>query len=113
MHELSVTRSIVDACSERAGGARVHRVSLEIGTLSCIMPTSLHFCFGVAARGTPLEGAELDIIRIPGRSRCRDCGRHVEMDDLLSRCACGSANLEPPRGGDAIRIQSIQLEEAG
>ena len=44
MHELSVTHSIVEACCERAGDTPVLRVTLEIGTLSCVMPDSLRFC---------------------------------------------------------------------
>lgn len=112
MHELSVTQGIVDACSERAAGARVIRVTLEIGTLSCVLPDSLRFCYDVAIEGTPLGGSELEIIRIPAQSRCRDCGKDVEMEDMLSRCACGSVNLERPRGGDELNIKSMEIEEA-
>lgn len=111
MHELAVTQSIVEACSERAGGARVLRVTLEIGTLSCVMPDALRFCYEVAVTDTLLEGSELKIIRIPARSRCRDCGLEVTMDDLLSRCACGSVNLERPRGGDGLTIKSMEIQE--
>lgn len=112
MHELSVTQSIVDACSERANGTRVLRVTVEVGTLSCVMPDSLRFCYDVVAAGTSLEGSELEIIRVPGRSRCEDCGAEVEMNDILTSCRCGSANLERPRGGDQLRIKSMELEEA-
>lgn len=111
MHELSVTQSIVDACSERAAGVPVLRVTLEIGTLSCVLPDALRFCYDVATEGTALAGSELEIIRIPGYSRCRDCGQDVEMDDLLSFCHCGSVNLEPPRGGDELRIKSMEIKE--
>lgn len=111
MHELAVTQSIVEACSERAGGARVLRVTLEIGTLACIMPDSLRFCYEVAVEGTPLAGSELEIIRIPARSRCRDCGLDREMQDMFCRCACGSADLERPRGGDELRIVSMEIQE--
>lgn len=111
MHELAVTQSIVEVCSERAMGARVLRVTLEIGTLACVMPESLRFCYDVAVEGTPLEGSELEIIRIPARSRCRDCGMEVEMDDILSSCACGSNDIEPPNGGEELRIRSMEVEE--
>jgi len=112
MHEMSVTRSIVDACSERANGARIIRVTLEIGMLSCVMPAALQFCYEVAVEGTDLEGSDLEIIRVPGRSRCRDCGADVRMDDLLRKCDCGSTNLEAPRGGDELKIKSMEIEEA-
>ncbi len=111
MHKLSVTQSIVEACADRAGGARVLRVTLEIGTLSCVMPQALRACYDIAVEGTLLAGSELVILRIPGISRCRDCGTQVAMDDLLATCACGSADLERPRGGDGLKIKSIEIEE--
>lgn len=111
MHELAVTESIVEACSEHADGARVLRVTLEIGTLSCVMPDALRFCYEVAVAGTPLDGSELEIISIPAVSRCRDCGNDVTMDDILAVCTCGSVNLERPRGGDQLTIKSMEIEE--
>ncbi|WP_347906071.1 hydrogenase maturation nickel metallochaperone HypA [Pseudomonas purpurea] len=112
MHELSITQSIVDACCERAGGARVLCVTLEVGNLSCVMPQALRFCYDVVTEGTPLQGSVLEIIRVPGLSRCRECGATVAMDDMLSTCACGSVNLERPHGGDQLRIKSMEIEEA-
>lgn len=111
MHELAITRGIVDACSEQAEGKRVLRVTLEIGTLSCVMPDALRFCYDVAAADTPLEGSTLDIIRIKALTRCLDCGRDVAMDDVLSLCPCGSENLAPPIGGDELRIKSMEIED--
>lgn len=110
MHELAVIESIVEACSDRAGNARVLRVTLEIGTLACVAPDALRFCYGIAAEGTPLEGSELEILRIPACSRCLDCGSEVVMYEMFARCACGSINIEPPRGGDGLRIKSMEIE---
>jgi Zn finger protein HypA/HybF (possibly regulating hydrogenase expression) len=31
MHELSIANSVVEICAEQANGARVRRVTLEIG----------------------------------------------------------------------------------
>ena len=109
MHELSVTQSIVDACSERAKGARVLRVTVEVGALSCVMPDALRSCYELAAQATSLEGSELEIIRIPARSRCRDCGADVDVFDLLRGCSCGSLNLTPPDGGDGLLIRSMEI----
>ncbi len=111
MHELSLAQSIVDACSERAAGARVFRVTLEVGTLTCVAPEALRFCYEAAVEGTALEGSTLEIVRIPGQSRCRDCGQDVELFDLTAGCGCGSLNLERPRGGDALNVRSMEIEE--
>ncbi|MDT0636290.1 hydrogenase maturation nickel metallochaperone HypA [Spectribacter hydrogenoxidans] len=112
MHELAVTSNIVNACSERAGRARVLRVTVHVGALSCVAADAMRFCFDVVAAGTPLEGAALDIIRIPAHSRCRDCGAQVQMNDILGLCGCGSSNLEPPRGGEELTVKSMEIEEA-
>ena len=66
MHELSVTREIVSIACAAASGQRVHMISVAIGTLSCISPDALAFCFDVVAQGTLAEGARLDIRRTDG-----------------------------------------------
>ncbi len=67
MHELSITRNVVAIVSERAEGQRVTRVRLEIGRLSAVVPDSIRFCFDICAQGTPLAGAELEIIESAGQ----------------------------------------------
>jgi hydrogenase nickel incorporation protein HypA/HybF len=67
VHELSITRNVVAIVSERAEGQRVTRVRLEIGRLSAVVPDSIRFCFDICAQGTPLEGAELEIVESAGQ----------------------------------------------
>jgi len=67
VHELSITRNVVAIVTERAQGQRVTRVRLEIGRLSAVVPDSIRFCFDICAQGTPLEGAELEIIESAGQ----------------------------------------------
>ena len=109
---MSIAQGIVDACVEHAGGCRVIRVTVEIGALSCVMHDALRFSYEIAAAGTPLEGAALEIIGVPARTRCRDCGTAFDMNDILSRCVCGSVNFDPPVGGDELQIKSMEILEA-
>lgn len=111
MHELSIARSIVGIVADAAGRRRVTRVTLEIGQLSAVMPDAIRFCFDVAARGSVLDGAALDIVEIPGRARCEDCGADVALRDLVGRCACGSRRLHR-LAGEELNIKSMQLETA-
>ena len=108
MHELSLMEHIVETCSERAGGRQVLGIMLEVGTLSCVMPEALVFCFEVCARDTPLAGSRLEIIRLPGRARCRGCGADFELDDLLQGCGCGSYDLEIT-AGEELRIKQMEV----
>jgi|KBSSwiStaDraftv2_1062776.scaffolds.fasta_scaffold1825772_2 hydrogenase nickel incorporation protein HypA/HybF len=111
MHELSLTRSIVAIVSESAGARRVTRVRLEVGALAAVVPEALLFCFDVASRGTVLEGATLEIITVPGRALCRECGSETALLGLLGRCACGSRLLER-LSGEELNIKDMEVEAA-
>ncbi len=66
MHELSITRNIVAIVAEAAEGRRVRQVTLEIGKLAGVEPDAIAFCFDVVAKGTVLDGARLEILRLSG-----------------------------------------------
>lgn len=108
MHELAITQSIVDAITDRVGDDRVTLVRLEIGTLSGVVPDSVSFCFDLVSEGTGLAGAELDIARPKGRSRCRQCGGEFEHEDPIAACGCGSVNLDVLSGRE-LRIVSVEV----
>jgi hydrogenase nickel incorporation protein HypA/HybF len=108
MHELSIADSIVGHCAEQSNGARVLRVRLEIGRLSCVAPDALRFCFDVCAKDTVVEGALLDIISIHGRARCRGCGEEIEIGSFIDSCACGSRNLQVI-AGEGMRLKDMEV----
>ncbi|PZP55951.1 MAG: hydrogenase maturation nickel metallochaperone HypA [Azospira oryzae] len=110
MHELGITRSIVAIVCEQARGAKVLRVTLEIGKLSAVMPDAVRFCFDVCARGTPAEGAELEIIEVPGRAICRGCGGEMALAEPYGRCLCGSSSLELI-AGEELKIKEMEVAE--
>jgi hydrogenase nickel incorporation protein HypA/HybF len=110
MHELSITRSVVAIVSEHAAGQRVKRVRLEIGRLSSVMPDAVRFCFDVCARGTPLEGAALEIVEISGRGRCNACGGESSMLVPAGRCPeCERGTLRPI-AGEELNIKEMEVE---
>ncbi|MBC8049243.1 MAG: hydrogenase maturation nickel metallochaperone HypA [Chitinophagales bacterium] len=111
MHELGVTRNIVAIVSEAAKGARVRRVTLDVGKLSGIMPSAIAFCFDVVAKGTRLEGAVLDIREIEGRALCGACGAEFAQVLLYTPCPCGSRQFERLQG-EELKIKTMELEEA-
>jgi hydrogenase nickel incorporation protein HypA/HybF len=102
MHELGLTHEIVMACSERAAPRRVTRVTVEVGALTCVLPDAMRFCFELCAAGTVVEGAELEIVRIPGEGRCRQCERNFEIPQLGIACPCGSFAIEITRGEELL-----------
>jgi hydrogenase nickel incorporation protein HypA/HybF len=110
MHELGIAQEIVALASERAEGARVRRVVLEVGKLAAVLPDALRFCFDLCAEGSDLEGADLFIIETPGLARCRACGGDVQLDRPFGRCACGETDLEW-LSGEELRIKEIEVAD--
>jgi|SRR6516162_78412 hydrogenase nickel incorporation protein HypA/HybF len=108
MHELGIAQAIVDQVSERARGARVLRVVLEVGKLAAVLPDALRFCFDLAAEESLLAGARLEIIETPGRARCRECGGTVQLDRPFGRCECGSTDLEW-LAGEELMIKEFEV----
>lgn len=107
MHELSVAASIVDACVERADGARVLRVTVEVGELAAVSPDALRFCFDVCAQGTAVADAKLDIVEIPGRATCEACGGSVALSSPYGMCSCGGY-LRVVRGRE-LRLREMEV----
>jgi hydrogenase nickel incorporation protein HypA/HybF len=111
MHELGITRNVVAIASEAARGARVRKVTLEIGMLSGVMTEAIRFCFDTVSAGTSLAGAELEIREIEGQARCKACGSLYALPTLFTACACGSRDCER-LAGEELKIKFIELEEA-
>ena len=120
MHEFSVTSWIVEALLDlvkRQGASRVVEVHLRIGTLRALSIEQVKFCYGVLARGTPLQGSRLIIEEVPGRLRCSACGYRGEFnphDDAyhfgippLACPECGAALLI--EGGDECVIAKVRM----
>lgn len=108
MHELGIAQEIVEIVAKRASGARVTRVTLEIGKLAAVLPDAVQFCFELCVEGTLLEGASLDIIETPGLARCRECGAEVCLERPFGRCECGGTDLEW-LSGEELKIKNFEV----
>ena len=108
MHELAITQSVVDTVSERLGDRRIERVTVIVGKLSGVVPDAMSFCFDLCTTGTPLEGARLEILEVPGEARCRSCQSEVVLEDFLALCPCGSADLDIT-GGQQLTIKDVEV----
>jgi hydrogenase nickel incorporation protein HypA/HybF len=111
MHELGIARNIVAIVSDAAKGRKVRRVTLEVGKLSGVMTDAIAFCFPIAAEGTVLEGAALDIREIEGKARCAVCATEFAMPTLYTACPCGARKFQRLQG-EELKIKTMELEEA-
>ena len=117
MHEMGIALQIVEIASaslpDDLGGARIAVVNLKIGKLAAVVPESLRFCFDVAIKDTPLEGAKLAIEEIPVVARCNDCDAQWTIDEPVFVCqTCESGSLEILSGRE-LNIESLEVAEEG
>jgi hydrogenase nickel incorporation protein HypA/HybF len=108
MHELALVESVIEMVAEHARGRDVRRVTLEIGSLTCVTPDAIRFCFDVATENTPLQGAALEIIEVEARARCRACGETFVQETLWATCACGAQEYER-LSGDGLRVKEYEM----
>ena len=108
MHEVGITEEIVAIAAARAGSQRVRRVVVEIGQLTAVFPDAVRFCFDACAEGTLVAGAELDIIEVPGRGRCRACCTEQLLARPFGICSCGKTEFDW-LSGEELRVQSVEV----
>jgi hydrogenase nickel incorporation protein HypA/HybF len=113
MHELALTRSLIEIVLDEARRRGFHRVlvvRVRLGALSHVSAEALEFCFEAVTQGTCAQGARLDIVRTPARARCADCGETVPVRDRIHPCVkCGGYRLSE-FSGDELRLQDLEVE---
>jgi hydrogenase nickel incorporation protein HypA/HybF len=111
MHELSIAEAIVAIAERHAQSRTVARVEVRVGHLRQVVPTALEFAFELVAKGTVLDGAELELEDVPARGHCRKCGVETRLSGFPLACgACGGLDLEL-LAGEELQVESIDLEE--
>jgi hydrogenase nickel incorporation protein HypA/HybF len=113
MHESTLARQILDAVLARAredGVRRIRRVRGWVAETEALSPESLGFHFAAHARGTPAEGAALQLRLVHVRARCRSCANTYAPEHHLLLCpACGCAEGEL-LGETGLGIASMEVD---
>lgn len=115
MHEMSVAMSLIELAQEAAasrGCTRLERVRVEYGALAGIMPEALELCFEVVTRGTPHEGARLELVCLPLRLRCVFCGTVFGGEGQEARFTpcpgCGEVVGHVVEQGKELRLLEVE-----
>jgi hydrogenase nickel incorporation protein HypA/HybF len=113
VHELSLVASVFEVLEEKArehGAARVTAVVLKVGAMSGAVPDLLESAFETFKKGTIAETARLEIVVVPVRLRCPDCGGEAVRADTDFSCAgCASRRVEIVEGRELV-VERIELE---
>jgi hydrogenase nickel incorporation protein HypA/HybF len=112
MHELSISSAICDTAVRHAAGRAVTRVAVRVGRLRQVVPASLSFCFGLVAKDTVCDGAQLDLEIVPARLHCGACDHDWEIDVPAFRCPRCSSGDAAVVTGEELEVESIEVEEA-
>ncbi len=93
--------AVVQRYAAQQPARRVDRVVLRVGVLSGVEPDSLRFAFDLVARGTPAEGATLEIESVPAAVYCPACRAEFagEPGNFIFTCPrCGELCGDIRRG---------------
>lgn len=112
MHEMSLcegVRQVIEDYAQSAEFDAVRKVRVEIGRFAGVEKDAFVFAFDVVMRGSVAEGAELELIDVPGRATCFDCSKDVEIMERLDPCPdCGGGRLLPS-GGTEMKIKDLEV----
>jgi len=109
VHELQVTKRILDIALEHAKGHEVRRIAvihLRIGALSDLEDEWLQRYFTYLSRGTLADRARLAIERMPIVVRCSGCSKSFEVEksalDAAACPGCGESRCELVSGREYV-----------
>ncbi len=117
MHELSIAQSLVEisnTAAQEAGATKVEAVYLQLGALAGVVKDALLFSFEIAAEGTLLAGARLEIEDIPVSIFCSHCQAEAELASIQSfrcpRCNMPSGHIVRGRELDIVGLEIVTEE---
>jgi hydrogenase nickel incorporation protein HypA/HybF len=117
MHELHLMRQVVktvEAELDRTKSAKLSVVRLKVSAFSHLLShehATLQTTFGLAARGTKAEGAELEVIPAPSDAWCPACKRGTIVTELDDTCsACGGLVIADPSMPEVVLHELVVQE---
>lgn len=115
MHELSIAISLVELAGDaarQAGAERVAAVHLRLGAMAGVVREALEFSFPLAAQGTILAGARLEVEPVPLVVACAPCGRDVRPEAAAGlrcpHCGAPSATIVSGRELDLVALELVE-----
>lgn len=112
MHEYGLMAQLLQAVENKAqamGSRPVLAINLLIGDRASIVDDSLLYYFEMLTPGTLVEGAELNVRRVPSRFYCAHCQEKYTPTGADFRCpTCDQVGTVTTEGSELL-IESILL----
>jgi hydrogenase nickel incorporation protein HypA/HybF len=114
VHELSIAQGLctqLGVLAREHGASRIHRVEIDVGALSNVVPNLLRQAFEVLQESIDLiTQAKLVIHEIPLVVACAECKQDHELKEFIFQCPdCGSTRLDVRQGEDLL-LRQVELE---
>ncbi|MCJ7682175.1 MAG: hydrogenase maturation nickel metallochaperone HypA [Candidatus Aminicenantes bacterium] len=113
MHELSLIANLFEILEKNAKekkSKKITYVKMQVGLLAGAVPELLKSAFDIYKKDTIAADAEIEIVEVPLKVECGDCGQFTVHDDYILVCGfCGSSNLKILAGTDMI-LEKMELE---
>ncbi len=114
MHELGICDALLKMVDKIAKDEQldgISRITVEVGTLSGVVPKYLEDCWVAVTDGTPYMNSEFSVEVVEGTAKCFDCGQEFAagINDKLVCPFCGGKKLVPVSGRD-LTLKEILAE---
>lgn len=89
MHEVSLMESVISLATQQAKqhhAETIHRISLDVGVASGVVPEALKFAFEIVAQRTMAESAQLEVNLIPVQCFCETCEQAFQPEGIFYEC---------------------------
>lgn len=114
MHELSLMQSIIEIVEreiETHGITRVERITVKVGEMMGVEETSMQLAFEVLAEDTPMAGATLELVYIPGEAYCARCDYRYPVKRYRITCPqCGGGGQII--AGKELYVDSLEVDDS-
>ncbi|TDE38218.1 hydrogenase maturation nickel metallochaperone HypA [Nonomuraea mesophila] len=111
MHEIGMCEGLVELIEQRAAGRRVTSARVRVGARHAVVDDAFGQAFTLAAAGSTVQDAVVELIITPMTVGCRACGCRTESVDPLAACPlCGDEGVDLT-GGDELVLESVTFGE--
>lgn len=113
MHEVAIMTEalrLAEEAAKAAGGERILKLRLRLGSLSGVVEEALRFAFDVVSEGTMAAGGTLEIEPVPAACWCAECQAEFACVDFFNECPrCHNLSGELRRGRE-LDIAAVELD---